>query len=121
MENEGIANSSGWLGGLNRLDAEQEAAEVGGLVAARQGHVNLQAELLEARALIERQAEIMEHQMRSAAQPAEGPLYMFGLDWLLYASLGGGVGWTLSSRFLRCFWECVWGSRRGGAFVGVPV
>ena len=62
-------------GGVSALAtaAEEEAAGVGGLVAALQGQVNLQAELLEARALIERQAEIMEHQMRSAAQPAEGP------------------------------------------------
>jgi hypothetical protein len=44
-----------------------------GLVAVVQAQVNLQTELLEARALIERQAELMEHQMSSAAQLAAGP------------------------------------------------
>ena len=43
---------------------EDETIGGGGLVVALQAQVNLQTELLEARALIERQAEIMEHQMR---------------------------------------------------------
>ena len=60
-------------GGVSALAMEDETIGGGGLVAALQAQVNLQTELLEARALIERQAEIMEHQMRSAAQPTAGP------------------------------------------------
>jgi hypothetical protein len=59
-------------GGMS-LAMEDETIWGVGLVAVVQAQVNLQTELLEARALIERQAEIMEHQMRSAAQPATGP------------------------------------------------
>jgi hypothetical protein len=60
-------------GGVSALAMEDETIGGCGFVAALQAQVNLQTELLEARALIDRQAEIMEHQMRSAAQPTAGP------------------------------------------------
>jgi len=65
-------------GGVNALAMEDKTIGVGGLVTVIQAQVNLQAELLKARVLIERQAELMENQMRSAAQPAAGPGFDLG-------------------------------------------
>ena len=65
-------------GGVSALAMEDKTIGVGGLVTVIQAQVNLQAELLKARVLIERQAELMENQMRSAAQPAAGPGFDLG-------------------------------------------